>query len=513
MKKLLLIAASCVALAACSKTEPESKKIEGEPFKAGQVVTLSASVVDSATKVSSEISGTGEDTKIDFKWETGDKILVTVGGKSSEFTLSSTPGSNVGQFTGTMPADGTSFDVQYPVETPTTDLTNQTYSATEAFEKDRMLFTDTGCTLTEGSGSFELEAANAVLNLNLYGKNLTISKIAVKIGTKTYNLNIEPAVALGWDATEVKKFNLIVPAGSSKFTMTASVVYNKEKLRDYVDNSVNYNKGIPITKRIFTTSEANTFTAGKVTVMPDKELTTVIWAPANCGITSERPWGTYYQWGRYVGTGYLEEGVTSSTYHHARSTWTSSNPITNPNDSWFYDTDDQEKTSPTRKCDWYTDNEDNVITSWPRPDDAQYVEGKIGDPCPAGWIIPTKNDCEDLLAGNLDPAITNGNHGGKTQKGCYYDGTDSASSSSDPVVFLPAAGYLTWEGYDKENYARTQSIDYWAREATKFNAKGMNFINATTPTSRKENYIQSRVASFEKAYAFTVRCVQDGHEK
>jgi len=88
MKKIMLFAVACVALAACSKeidTTPETVT----SFEKGQTVTLTVKTGDQ-TKVSSELVTTGEEKdKVNFKWEDGDKIKVTVGSESAEFILSS----------------------------------------------------------------------------------------------------------------------------------------------------------------------------------------------------------------------------------------------------------------------------------------------------------------------------------------------------------------------------------------------------------------------------------------
>ncbi|MBQ0118707.1 MAG: hypothetical protein KBS42_02965, partial [Bacteroidales bacterium] len=60
---------------------------------------------------------------INFTWEEGDQILVKVDDKTAVFTLTTGAGSNSAEFTGTMPAAGSTFDIQYPKTTP--DLSAQ----------------------------------------------------------------------------------------------------------------------------------------------------------------------------------------------------------------------------------------------------------------------------------------------------------------------------------------------------------------------------------------------------
>ena len=103
----------------------------GTPFKAGQEVTLSAQMPNAGNNGAQQLPGkqrvSGKDTgtQIDLTWDEGDQIKVIVGEASAIFTLESGAGEAQATFKGIMPADGTEFSVQYPVEEP--DLSNQTY--------------------------------------------------------------------------------------------------------------------------------------------------------------------------------------------------------------------------------------------------------------------------------------------------------------------------------------------------------------------------------------------------
>ena len=91
-------------------------------------------------------------------------ILVKVGDKTAEFTLQSGAGTAQATFKGIMPADGTDFSVQYPVEEP--DLSNQTY-VENGFGKGLMkMATETNGTI---DGGFTLSPQHTLLGLQLKG--------------------------------------------------------------------------------------------------------------------------------------------------------------------------------------------------------------------------------------------------------------------------------------------------------------------------------------------------------
>jgi len=251
MKKIMLFAAACVALAACTKnidtTTPEIGKATS--FEKGQKVTFSVSAGDQ-TKATSSLDGTTG--AVDFKWETGDKIKVTVGSESAEFTLKSGAGESTATFEGTMPGDGTTFNVQFPATTP--DLSSQTYVEGQALPHNMMLATASGCTIND---SFSLNAQNATLRLNLYGTGIKVTKIVVKQegGSNTYTLDCGTGAAVGATSDAAKPFFVVVPASTFKFT---AEVYDDSETPQLIAS--------------FTPSEAQTFSVGKSLNMPGKEV-------------------------------------------------------------------------------------------------------------------------------------------------------------------------------------------------------------------------------------------------
>lgn len=211
MKKYFYFLAIAVLFAAC---QPNNDL--GTPFQKGQKVTLSATIAnpDGGAKQmpgKQRVSGL-DDTPSDptngaikLTWNEGDEIKVTVNGQSATFTLKEGyGGSSTGEFEGTMPADGNSYTVTYPVEAPA--LTTQTY-VENGFGEGLMAMSGEG-TLEEG---FILTATNALLGLQLTGSKALSDIVVTDRNTKeTYTLDCQ-GVTLKSEAT---LFYIVVPAGT-----------------------------------------------------------------------------------------------------------------------------------------------------------------------------------------------------------------------------------------------------------------------------------------------------------
>jgi len=221
MRRIILFAATCIMLASCTKSEPNTPA-----FKKGQVVTISASA---GLSESTKVTGTDDGSKINFKWEDGDKVLVKVGEASSEFTIKSGSISADGKsadFEGTMPAEGSSYDVQYPVPSDTDPLKNQTY-VEGGIASGLMQFGAEGCTTSK----ITLKPKTAILQLNLYttsatggdvgdtvniGGGITTIELVYNTGDGDLydNLVIDnPGVELGTSEDEAKPFYIVVRTG------------------------------------------------------------------------------------------------------------------------------------------------------------------------------------------------------------------------------------------------------------------------------------------------------------
>ncbi len=255
------IIACTVLLSACQKDEVIQKEKEGVPFKKGQEVTLTVSP-SSGTKV----SGTIDNNQINFTWDSGDKILVTVGTQSAEFTLSSGAGESSASFTGKMPDDGSSFSAQFPISDPV--LSSQDYVA-NGVPKNKMKAIAKDCTL---GTPFSLEPQYSILKLNLYGTDQTIGKIVVTNTSSTaetkpsYTLNCiteeyPTGVTIGTSSSSTTPFLLVMPISSTPSKNT----FNFKA--EFFNNA-----STPSSICSFETSNPKTFVAKEVMNMAAKEV-------------------------------------------------------------------------------------------------------------------------------------------------------------------------------------------------------------------------------------------------
>lgn len=208
MKKYFYFLAIAVLFAAC---QPNNDL--GTPFQKGQKVTLSATIANpdgSAKQMPGKQRVSGlDDTPSDptngaikLTWNEGDQIKVTVNGVSETFILKSGAGKAEGEFEGFMPAEGTTYTVDYPVTAP--NLANQKYVANGFGDELMTMHAENG----DLSG-FTLTAQNALLGLQLTGSK-ALSDIVVtdrKTGD-TYTLDCK-GVTLKSEAT---LFYIVVPA-------------------------------------------------------------------------------------------------------------------------------------------------------------------------------------------------------------------------------------------------------------------------------------------------------------
>ena len=206
--------------------------------------------------------------KIDLTWDKGDQILVKVGNLSSVFTLAEGAGTGDGTFNGFMPADGSSFHVEYPVEYSDDVLKEQTYTA-NGFGKGLMkMSTKIPGTLNDG---FMLSADNSLLGLKLQG-DANVSKIVLTQkdnddnaeNDKTYTLDCSAQVV---NTADGALFYIVVPAGTWE---------NGLKVEVYNGN------GIVIEER--TKTSPAEFVAGQALMMPEVEVHDILTFEVN-GVT------------------------------------------------------------------------------------------------------------------------------------------------------------------------------------------------------------------------------------
>lgn len=211
MKKYFYFLAIAVLFAACQNKQNEEL---GAPFQKGQKVTLSATIANpngSAKQMPGKQRVSGlDDTPSDptngaikLTWNEGDQIKVTVNGVSETFILKSGAGTAKGEFEGFMPAEGTTYTVDYPVTAP--NLANQKYVANGFGDELMTMHAENG----DLSG-FTLTAQNALLGLQLTGSKALSDIVVTNNQGGTYTLNCA-GVTLKDEAT---LFYIVVPAGT-----------------------------------------------------------------------------------------------------------------------------------------------------------------------------------------------------------------------------------------------------------------------------------------------------------
>lgn len=386
MKTLRYIAAlCCVALASCSENNLDAVKPE-EPSNEGIVLTA---VIGADTKTT-----IGEKSGKDYSilWTAGDKINVN-GEESSEAVIGTDAKSAKYSFARVLTAP---FSAVYPSsvyksEGVVTIPSSQSYKAGIFDPSSAVLCAYSG---SDASLTFHHLMAYLKLSFGNTAGNTALEKI-MKVEVKSNGG--EP---MSGEFSVNYESGSIAPAEGNESTIitmscgTAGLDLGNEIL--VAIPAQNYAKGLVITtfdkvgnKSVYTTTAAFDAMAGKVYPMPIKmelypgttlkaiKVGSLLWAPVYCGYSAEHPNGLLYQYGRAKGQPYYPAGESSSICVNA--------PIQNPEDDKFY----------KGKSDWYSGT---ALTAWPMSEtDAGYVEGKIGNPCPEGWRIPTRAELSNLV--------------------------------------------------------------------------------------------------------------------
>lgn len=398
----------------------------GTPFQKGQEVTLTAVMGEqSSHRLPSKQRVSGQDSdpanpnngQIALTWDEGDNILVTVGDKSSVFTLTTGAGTPQGTFKGTMPADGDSYSVQYPTTTP--NLSEQQY-VPNGFGKDLMLMT----TKEEGTidGGFVLSADYALLGLQLTG-NTAIGKIVLSknnaagtAGDQSYTL-LCPNITL--KAAPTLFYIVVLPdTWANGFTVE---VYNKDR-----SNVI----------KQFATPKSTTFSTTTATVMPEKYVektyeyvdlglpSGILWAKCNIGADTETDAGLYFQWGDTQG--YTADQVRVDTIFD----WAHYKFGTRDNLTKYNSTDG--------------------LTTLQPEDDAAYAN--MGE----DWSVPTEVQYKELIHNTTNKWVDNYNNTGVS--GRLFAGTNghtlflpAVGAASNNVVYGISLYGLYWSANCKEN--------------------------------------------------------------
>ena len=273
----------------------------GTPFHKGQEVVLTAAIGEQRPQMMpgmQRISGKDAGNQINFVWDNEDCILVKVAKETSVFTLTSGAGTGDGAFSGFMPADGSSFDVEYPVNYNDDVLNEQTYVENGIVKGLMKMSTSSPGTLDKG---FTLSAEHAVLGLQLTG-NSEIGKIVLskndadgQAASPSYTLNckLSNGTSSGVKLTNSPTlFYIVFPAGTWEKGFTVEV-YGADNTT-IIDTFV--------TTKTFTFESTNaTIMAEQGVTMPKPEYVdlglSVKWATFNVGASKPEDYGDYFAWG------------------------------------------------------------------------------------------------------------------------------------------------------------------------------------------------------------------------
>ena len=261
---LSILILSLLLLVAC---DPAAEL--GTPFHKGQEVVLTAAIGEQRPQMMPQkyphpqrISGKDSDTTINLLWDEGDEIRVRVGEASSVFTLIDGAGTANASFIGTMPADGSGFEVSYPVNYSDTILQQQAYVPNGIAKGLMKMSTPSPGTIDDG---FTLKAEHAVLGLQLTGHSeigkLVLTRNAEKGATSvesyTLNCKLSNSKSSGVTLTDVPTlFYIVLPTGTWEHGFTVTVYA--------ADNTTIIDT--------FVTQNSFTFTAANATTMAAKDV-------------------------------------------------------------------------------------------------------------------------------------------------------------------------------------------------------------------------------------------------
>ena len=458
MKKYFYPLLVVLGLVACNPTNEL-----GTPFQKGQEVTLSANIGEQRPQMLPGMQRiSGEDThpkdpssgEIALTWDASDKILVKVGNEAAEFSLTAGADSGEGTFTGSMPANGNRFNVQYPTFIP--DLSEQQY-VQNGFGKDLMLMTTKKeCTI---DGGFLLSADYALLGLQLTG-NREIGKIVLyrnmledntsKDGeeTESYTL-LCPNVMLSADPT---LFYIVVLPGEWKNGFTIEV-FAKDKTT---------------VLETFKKTSSITFEAENAAIMPKKHVTMTyeyvdlglpsgtLWAKCNIGAYTETDAGLYFQWGDTQGYTADQVGV-DKIFDWAHYKFGTRDNLTKYNST-------------------------DGLTTLQLADDAAYAN--MGE----DWSVPTEVQYQELINNITSEWVTD------------YNGTGVSgrlfTAENGNTLFLPAAG-IAFESQFLFEY----SGQYWTSSLGRY----LYLIGG-------EDSEQLKILSINRFIGFSIRGVKEANK-
>lgn len=185
------------------------------------------------------------------------------------------------------------------------------------------------------------------------------------------------------------------------------------------------------------------------------------WYPVNLGFDLSHPFGKYYQYGRYAGQyAYCDDNSTLyaiPTYSEFLFAGTPDDDTFYGNQFWWY-----ESGSPVSRL----FNEEWI------QDDSALAKGK-GNPCPAGWRIPSSTECKALIdAASRKVKMTRESHYGANFTGKTSDGKayiwEIWDSAGEKFLEFPIAGYInsTIEVQYQNDYREMTAVEFQALNNT-----------------------------------------------
>lgn len=216
----------------------------------------------------------------------------------------------------------------------------------------------------------------------------------------------------------------------------------------------------------------------------------IIWAPVNCGYHETYfKYGKLYQWGRKYGQGYqgsIASDIVDETYSDSFLPQIIEGPVelsvgqSKENADEFYNV-------LLPPFDWCVSRDINL---WNDGSEINPIKTQY-DPCPVGWRVPTSLELEVLTGRYWYWTIDNGQNG-------YCFSYTSPQTDNSPQVFLPAAGFLTFDAGSAEY--RGGNGYYWSSEA--------NDADDACSLSFNRNSVFNLSFS-NRAYGKSVRCVKE----
>lgn len=218
----------------------------------------------------------------------------------------------------------------------------------------------------------------------------------------------------------------------------------------------------------------------------------LLWAPVYCGYSAAHPNGLLYQYGRAKGQPYYPASSNGNVCV--------AGPTSAPADDKFY----------INKPDWYSGT---ALASWPMSkDEAGYVEGKIGNPCPDGWRLPTVAEFEWLMKIGFTQS---------TRWGFTVTGTDADMEAQvvetgftlngDSGLFFAAVGGRTSAGqsYNRGSGDAARAV-IWASDIKSGTASGKASCLQLqrSGSSTDANGFTKQIYEMLKVFGGSVRCVK-----